>query len=173
MIERIVYKASAVAAAVAITAGLAALTAGEAKAWSLAEAAKPYSGTEVRGICDGYAPCLAYIELAKKFEEQTGIKINLEIADLEAIQTQFLTDVITEAQYYDFVEVISFSSGVFPAHDFVHPYSKFVDDPALRDPAVDMPNDIVPALFQLSSSVSGHSIQRSDEIRSPLHGLSA
>ena len=153
--ERTIRRAATVVATIAIAAGLSALPDGAAKAWSLEEAAKPYSGTEVRGICDGYAPCLSYIELAKKFEEKTGIKINLEVADLEAIQTQFLTDLITEAQYYDFVEVISFSSGVFPAHDFVHPYSKFIDDPALRDPSVDMPNDIVPALFKLSSQYQG------------------
>ena len=57
----------------------------EASAWSLEEAAKPYAGTEVRGICDGYSPCLAYTEMAKKFEELTGIKVVLEVADLEAV----------------------------------------------------------------------------------------
>lgn len=155
MFERTIRKVSVAAATIALGVGLAVLPQGKAQAWSLEEAAKPYAGTEVRGICDGYAPCLSYIELAKKFEELTGIKIKLEVADLEAIQTQFLTDLITDAQYYDFVEVISFSSGVFPAQGFVHPYSKFLDDPALRDPSVDMPNDIVPALFKLSSQYQG------------------
>ncbi|MDH3464763.1 MAG: extracellular solute-binding protein [Gammaproteobacteria bacterium] len=130
-------------------------TSNTAHAWTLEEAAKPYAGTELRGICDGYAPCLAYIELAKKFQELTDIKINLEVADLEAIQTQFLTDVITEGEYYDFVEVISFSSGVFPAQGFVHPYSDFTENAELRDPSVDMPNDVVPALFKLSSQYEG------------------
>jgi len=126
-----------------------------AQAWTLKEAAQPYAGTEIRGICDGYAPCLAYIELAKKFEAETGIKVKLEVADLEAIQTQFLTDLITEGEYYDFVEVTSFSSGVFPSQGFVHPYSVFIDNAALRDPAVDMPNQVVPALFKLSSQYEG------------------
>ena len=55
------------AAALAVgTSGTLAST--EASAWSLEEAAKPYAGTEVRGICDGYSPCLAYTEMAKKFE---------------------------------------------------------------------------------------------------------
>ena len=83
-------RAATVVAAIAIVAGLSAFPDGAAKAWTLEEAAKPYSGTEVRGICDGYAPCLSYIELAKKFEEITGIRINLEVADLEAIQDSVL-----------------------------------------------------------------------------------
>ncbi len=145
------------ATALAAVSLLVAVAAAErpAQAWSLKEAAQPYAGTEIRGICDGYAPCLAYIELAKKFKAETGIKVNLEVADLEAIQTQFLTDLITEGQYYDFVEVISFSSGVFPSQGFVHPYSVFIDNAALRDPGVDMPNQVVPALFKLSSQYDG------------------
>ncbi len=42
-----------------------ALAMSEARAWSLEEAAKPYAGTDVRGICDGYSPCLAYTEMAR------------------------------------------------------------------------------------------------------------
>ena len=104
-VSRTFSRAAALAAA-----SLLAIAAGgdrPAQAWSLKEAAQPYSGTEIRGICDGYAPCLAYIELAKKFEAETGIKVNLEVADLEAIQTQFLTDLITEGQYYDFVNKVT------------------------------------------------------------------
>ena len=69
-----------------LAAGIAgAFASTEAVAWSLEDAAKPYAGTEVRGICDGYSPCLAYTEMAKKFEEMTGIKVVLEVADLEAV----------------------------------------------------------------------------------------
>ena len=70
------------ATALAAVSLLVAVAAAErpAQAWSLKEAAQPYAGTEIRGICDGYAPCLAYIELAKKFKAETGIKVNLEVA---------------------------------------------------------------------------------------------
>ena len=48
-------KALALAGALVVgTAGGLAST--EASAWTLEEAAKPYAGTEVRGICDGYSP---------------------------------------------------------------------------------------------------------------------
>jgi multiple sugar transport system substrate-binding protein len=131
----------AIALGGALTLGL---PAPDAQAWSLEEAAKPYAGTAIRGICDGYAPCLAYIELKKEFEAVTGITVNLEVADLQAIQTQFLTEQVTGSNYFDFVEVISFSSGVFPSQGFVHPLSDFTSNEALRDPAVDVTADLIP-----------------------------
>ena len=132
------------------------LDADEAHAWSLEEAAKPYAGTEVRGICDGYAPCMAYVALTEEFEQLTGIKVNFEIADLAAIQTQFLTDQITESQYYDLVEVVSFSTGVFPAHGFVYDWSTFTDNLALKDPEVSFATDLVPALYEVSTLYDGN-----------------
>ncbi|MDP6843837.1 MAG: hypothetical protein QGH73_19370, partial [Rhodospirillales bacterium] len=100
----------AAALAAVLTVGISG--ADKAQAWTLEEAAKPYAGTEVRGICDGYASCMAYVGLTEEFEKLTGIKVKFDITDLGAIQTQFLTDQITEASYFDLVEVISFSTGV-------------------------------------------------------------
>lgn len=150
MFEKILRKVPSALAAAALGLVLAGTAPhGSAQAWSLEEAAKPYAGSEVRGICDGYAPCLAYIELTKEFEQLTGIKVKFEVADLQAIQTQFFTDQITGSEYYDLVEVISFSSGVFPAHKLVHPYSDFTDNAALRDPDVDMHDDIIQSVLKL------------------------
>ncbi len=75
-----------------------------AGAWSLEEAAAPYKGEEITVICDGYSPCLAYKELAKVFEERTGIKVNVEVADLLQVQQQILTDALTGTQVYDAVQ---------------------------------------------------------------------
>ncbi len=142
---RLVLACGAAALALGLSAGPGAST---ATAWSLGEAAKPYAGTEVRGICDGYAPCMAYIELTAEFKELTGIDVKFEVADLQAIQTQFLTDQITGSEYYDLVEVISFSSGVFPSQKLVHPYSDFTGNDALRDPEVDMHDDIIQKVLE-------------------------
>ena len=144
-----------VAALAAALAG-APLDADEAHAWSLEEAAKPYAGTEVRGICNGYAPCMSYVGLTEEFKKLSGIKVNFEIVDLGTIQTQFLTDQITESQYYDLVEVISFSTGVFPAHGFVYDWSTFTDNAALKDPEVSFESDLVPALYEVSTLYDGN-----------------
>ncbi len=153
-IHDVLPRASAAAALVAAL--VAGFGSGEAKAWSLEEAAKPYAGTEVRGICDGYSPCLAYIELAKEFEQKTGIKVNFEVADLLAIQTKFLTDQITGSDYYDLVEVISFSLGVFPQQGLVTDWATFIDNPALKDPEVNFDKDLVPTLYDMQTHYDGH-----------------
>ncbi|MEE9301771.1 MAG: hypothetical protein V3V17_11715, partial [Alphaproteobacteria bacterium] len=70
------------AAALAAVLAVGTIDADKAQAWSLEEAAAPYAGTEVRGICDGYAPCMAYVDLTAEFEEITGIKVNFDISDL-------------------------------------------------------------------------------------------
>jgi multiple sugar transport system substrate-binding protein len=144
------------AAALAAVLAVGTIGADKAQAWSLEEAAKPYAGTEVRGICDGYAPCMSYVDLTAEFEEITGIKVNFDISDLAAIQTQFLTDQITESQYYDLVEVVSFSTGVFPAQGFVHDWSTFTGNSALKDPEVNYEADLVPALYEVSTLYDGN-----------------
>ena len=126
------------------------------RAWTLEEAAKPYAGTEVRGICDGYAPCMAYVSLTEEFEKLTGIKVKFDISDLGAIQTQFLTDQITEASYFDLVEVVSFSTGVFPAQGCVYDWSTFIGNSALKDPEVNYKEDLVPALYEVSTLYDGN-----------------
>lgn len=115
----------------------------EASAWSLEEAAKPYAGTEVRGIYDGYSPCLAYIEIAKKFEERTGIKVILEVADLEAVWRQVLADQLTGGPAANNQTV------AFAAPGFTSDLTQFMNDPALRDPAVKI-EDFVQAHFEIS-----------------------
>jgi len=144
------------AAALAAVLAVGTVGADKAQAWTLEEAAKPYAGTEVRGICDGYAPCMAYVGLTEEFEKLTGIKVKFDISDLGAIQTQFLTDQITEASYFDLVEVVSFSTGVFPAQGFVHDWSTFIGNAALKDPEVNFKEDLVPALWDVSVQYDGN-----------------
>ena len=137
-------------------AGFAALVAhsypaSEAKAWSLEEAAAPYKGAKITVICDGYSPCLAYKELAKTFEERTGIKVSVEVADLLQVQQQILTDALTGTQVYDAVQVISWSVGVWGSQGFALPMSNFLEDAALRDPGLVL-DDFIPENFAITST---------------------
>ena len=143
-----------VLAAVLGVGAAAALPATDAAAWSLEEAAAPYAGTEVRGICDGYSPCLAYTEMAKKFEELTGIEVILEIADLEAVWRQVLADQLTGGQYYDIFPAANNQTAAFAAPGFATDLSRFMDDPALRDPSLDL-DDMIQAHFEISGYYDG------------------
>jgi multiple sugar transport system substrate-binding protein len=120
-----------------------------AMAWSLQEAAKPYAGTEVRGICDGYSPCLAYTEMAKKFEELTDIKVVLEVVDLDAVSRQILADLLTGSQYYDIFPAQNNETSAYAAPGFTRDLTGFLEDASLRDPAVKM-EDFIQAHFEIS-----------------------
>jgi multiple sugar transport system substrate-binding protein len=126
----------------------------DGNAWSLAEAAKPYAGSEVRAICDGYSPCLAYIEMAKKFEEMTDIKVVLEVADLEAVWRQVLADQLTGSEYYDAFPAANNQTAIFAEQGFATNLQDFLDNPTLRDPDIKM-EDMVEANFLTGAYYNG------------------
>ncbi len=136
-------------AAVLVT-GLSIGMSSPAGAWSLEEASAPYKGQNIRVICDGYSPCLAYQQLAEEFEARTGIGVSVEVADLLQVQQQILTDALTGTQVYDVVQIISWSVGVWGEQRFATPISKFLEDPELHDPDFSV-SDFVPENFQLTS----------------------
>ena len=146
---RVICTFAAVAAIFALT-----LRSPAARAWSLQEAAAPYKGQSIRVICDGYSPCLAYQKLSKDFEEKTGISVSVEVADLQQVQQQILTDALTGTQVYDAVQVISWSVGVWGAQNFATPMKRFLDDPKLHNPDFSL-DDFVPENFRLTSIYDG------------------
>lgn len=133
----------------------AAFASSAAGAWTLEEAAKPYEGASVRGICDGTTSCLAAMEHAKVFSKRTGIDVQLEVADLAAVQTMFLADQLGGSNYYDLVEIPSFSLAAFAAGGLVNDLAPFMDDAALADPEVDFRKDLVESLYLSSTAYDG------------------
>lgn len=123
--------------------------------WSLKEAAKPYAGTTIRCMVDGYAPALAYQKLATEFTEITGIKVEWESADYTVISQKTFADAINNTGIYDCNEVLSIDAGVWVARDFVHPVQDFLDDPKLRDPSFDPYKAYVPETLAFSSMENG------------------
>jgi len=135
-------------------AGLVAGAPSSAGAWSLEEASAPYKGQNIRIICDGYSPCLAYQAMAKEFEQATGIGVSVEVADLLQVQQQIMTDALTGTQVYDVVQIISWSVGVWGEQGFATPMDTFMNNPQLHDPAFSYA-DFVPENFALTSEYDG------------------
>ena len=69
--------------------------------------------------------------MAKTFEELTGIKVNLEVADLEAVWRQVLADQLTGGQYYDIFPAANNQTVAFAAPGFINDLNQFMSDPAL------------------------------------------
>ncbi len=72
--------------------------------WKIA--AKPYQGTTLHGISEN-TPASVYVRdvLAKQFERETGIRVELQIRDWEAMYDQSTRDMATGRGTYDFVYI--------------------------------------------------------------------
>ena len=146
----------AVVAAVALFVG-ATGTSTPAAAWSLEEAAKPYAGTTIKCVGDGYAPFLAYQQLAaEQFTPLTGITVEWEVGDVGAALRQKMTaDAISGTGVYDCVELPSLDVGLWVAQDFVKPMYELLADEALHDPTFDPMTAYVPETLEFSSMQDG------------------
>ena len=71
-----------------------------------AKAAKPYQGTILRGISENTPPS-QYVRdvLAKQFERETGIKVELELSDWGTMYDKSTQDMATGKGVYDFVYI--------------------------------------------------------------------
>lgn len=139
------------AAALALGAGLAS---GEAKAWSLKEAAAPYAGAELNFICQAYTPCYSIEALTPEFTEITGIKVNWELTDLDTSGKKGMTDVLTGGGFYDMVEVQGFTSALWAIQELGTDYGPYYNDPKLRDPSFSI-DDIIPELNEMNCLYKG------------------
>lgn len=156
----------------------ASLSSGAAQAWTLEEAAKPYAGTTIKCVGDGYAPFVAYQKLAEeKFTPLTGIKVEWEVGDVGAAMRQKMTaDAINQTGAYDCVELPSLDVGLWAAQGFARPMHEFLDDAALRDPSFDPMTAYVPETLEFSSMYEGkvfglpyHFIPRFMVVRSDIY----
>ena len=165
-------------AGAAVYLGTAALLAGGAQAWTLEEAAKPYAGTTIKCVGDGYAPFVAYQKLAEEvFTPLTGIKVEWEVGDVGAALRQKMTaDAINQTGVYDCVELPSLDVGLWAAQNFAKPMHEFLADAALRDPSFDPLTAYVPETLEFSSMYEGkvyglpyHFIPRFMVVRSDIY----
>ncbi len=145
---------TAFAAALGLGAGLAS---GEAKAWSLEEAAAPYAGTSLNIICQAYTPCYAIEGLTPEFTEITGIEVNFELTDLDTAGKKGMTDVITGGGFYDIIEVQGFTNALWTIQELSEPYDAYYNDSALRDPGFSI-DDIIPALNDMNCIYQGKQV---------------
>ena len=66
----------------------------ESQGWNLTEAAKPYRGKVIRLIGEDYAPLQAIEKIKSDFEHVTGIKVEIERYEAEAVlQKSLLTSI--------------------------------------------------------------------------------
>jgi len=116
----------------------ASLASGAAHAWSLQEAAEPYSGTEIKAVFldrPGYA---AAMELIPQFEEATGIKVTWETLPYENSREFQVLEFTGGGGEIDVVLIDVVWIGEFAESGWLVPMTDFIDNSDLADPELNL-----------------------------------
>lgn len=125
----------------------------QAVAWSLEEAAKPYAGTELEVVFllrPGYE---AAEKMLPEFEKKTGIKINIIKHPYENSLSEQVRDFVADGDF-DIALIDLVWIGNFAENEWVLPIDKFINDPKLADPDLDI-DDFFPLVLNAFGGWNG------------------
>ena len=125
--------------ALALAASAAVAVGGQAKAWTLEEAAKPYAGTELEVLFLDRPGYNAAIKMLPEFEAATGIKVNYTTVPYENALGEQVRDFVAGGDL-DIALIDLVWIGNFAENGWIDPIDKFTGDAALADPELDMPD---------------------------------
>lgn len=120
----------------------------DASNWTLAEAAKPYEGTEIRVLDEITDLQPAMAELIPQFEEETGIKVSYELEPHPDVIRKGEADMLSGRGAYDAVMVHVQQAGRVLAAEAIEFLDPYYDNPALKDPEVNWEDFIQPLTDQ-------------------------
>lgn len=117
-----------------------------AVAWDLKEAAKPYAGTTIRvSAMSGYQYNANTKELAPKFEEITGIKVIVDMVTYGEVIEKHMMELSSGVATHDLYDCDSI---YLPQYvPYCEPIDKYMKDPKLMDPGMNM-SDFYPQLIE-------------------------
>jgi multiple sugar transport system substrate-binding protein len=125
----------------------------QAFCWSLAEAAKPYAGTELDVVFllrPGYE---AAEEMIPEFTEQTGIEINIIKHPYENALSEQVRDFVANGDL-DIALIDLVWIGNFAENGWIVPIDTFTSNPALADPEFDI-DDFFPLVLNAFGAWNG------------------
>ncbi len=141
--------------ALAATLGLGMALGTPAAAWSLAEAAKPYRGTTIRTIGEALPPLEAMAKLKSRFEEETGIKVEIEMYEHSEAVNKVMLDLNSRRGRYDFILQPHRELGRFVENGHLESLEKYLADAALRDPTFEPDKQLYQGLWKEISWYGG------------------
>jgi multiple sugar transport system substrate-binding protein len=123
--------------------------------WTVETAAAPYRGVTLRTIGESLPPLEAMAKLTKKFEEQTGIAVTIEMYEHSEAVNKVMLDLTSQRGRYDFILQPHRELGRFVENGHVLAVDKFMNDAKLRDPSFDPEKALYPKLWHEISWYGG------------------
>ncbi|MEA3126572.1 MAG: multiple sugar transport system substrate-binding protein, partial [Caballeronia sp.] len=137
------YTQATAFAVLGVTASLLAVS--NASAWTLKEAAEPYSGTTIKAVFLDRPGYKAASALIPQFEKETGIKVRTEVVPYENTREKEVLNFVGGGDQ-DVVLVDVVWIGEFASNKWLVPIKTFTDNPKLADPKLNLP-DFFPILL--------------------------
>jgi len=100
-------------------------------AFCVSAADKPFAGTTLTWICSEQPATDAAKALLPEFEEQTGIKVNLDIMDEVRMLEKLELDKSSKTELYDIVSIESTWIALFMKDQIIYPIDDLIMDPSL------------------------------------------
>ncbi len=110
------------------------LSSAGAEGWSLKEAAKPYEGVTIRVIGEALPPLESLDQQKAAFEEETGIKVEVEQHAFDQVIQKTTADFIGRTGFYDAVLNPLMRVPALVVNGWALPLETYLNDPELADP---------------------------------------
>ena len=112
--------------------------------WSLAEAARPYRGKTIRLIGEDYPPLQAIEKMKGDFEKMTGINVEVERYEAEAVLQKIAFDLTSGTGRYDLIVQVYFDMGRLVGQKQIRSFAEFLSNSRLHNPAFDPEKNFFP-----------------------------
>ena len=112
--------------------------------WSLAEAAKPFAGRTIRLIGEDYPPLQAIDKMKDDFEKATGITVEVERYEADAVLQKIAFDLNSKTGRYDLIVQVYFDMGRLVTQGQIRPMDAFLVSKQLHNPSFKPEEDLFP-----------------------------
>jgi multiple sugar transport system substrate-binding protein len=99
----------------------------------------------IRLIGEDYPPLQAIEKLKPDFEKATGISVEVEKYEAEAVLQRISFDLNSRTGRYDLIIQVYFDMGRLASQNQLRPLGPFFSDARLHDPSLNPENELFPA----------------------------
>ena len=129
-------------------------TLGLAEEWSWKKAAQPYRGQTVYVLVNFHPAIEATLPLVKEFEQETGIKVEIELLVRRQMDIKAETELAGQTGAYDLMHIGLHKTARYAKREWAEPLEPYINNPKLTSPDFDL-EDFVPVAIRALTDKEG------------------